>query len=215
MDQESVEVGTTCRVKNRREALHVTGRSRVEIRGRVFVFMWFVMFQGLLHHLFLELVKHVSAVIAREGAYSIEFSVSSHRRTMSLCFWEGKRFLCLPMLHCGRDVPPTKSYIDRLLSAISGDATIICCGGSNADFVKVLDKNPGRKAGVQYPFALAPVQFERLLHKPSISVMGRIDMFSMLRALLLRLNGLLDERWVQSTQYFRKVRIGNGAPWLL
>ena len=80
--------------------------------------------------------------------------------------------------------------------------------------MKVLDKNPGRKAGVQYPFALAPVQFERLLHKPSFSVMGRIDMCSMLRALLLRLNGLLHERWVQLTQYFRKVRIGNTSLWL-
>ena len=173
------------------------------------------MFQGLLHHLFLELVEHASSVIAREGAYSIEFFVDSRRRTLSLCFWEGKRFLCLPMLHCGRDVPPTKSYIDlvsRLLSAISGDATIICCGGSSADFVKVLDKSLGRKAGVQYPFSLTPVQFERLLHKPSFSVMGRIDMCSMLRALLLRLNGLLDERWVQSTQYLRMVRIGSGAP---
>ena len=141
--------------------------------------------------------------------------MDSRCRTLSLCFWEGKRFLCLPMLHCGRDVPPTKSYIDlvsRLLSAISGDATIICCGVSSADFVKVLDKSPGRKAGVQYPFSLTPVQFERLLHKPSFSVMGRIDMCSMLRALLLRLNGLLDERWVQSTQYFRMVRIGSGAP---
>ena len=175
------------------------------------------MFQGLLHHLFLELVKHVSSVIVREGAYSIEFLVGSHRRTLSVGFWEGKRFVCKPMLYCGRDVPPTKIYIDlisRLLSALSGDATIICCGGSNSDFVKVLDKSPGRKAGVQYPFALAPVQFERLLHKPSFSVMGRVDMFSMLRALLLRLNGLLDERWVQSTQYFRMVRIGNSAPWL-
>ena len=181
----------------------------------VLIFMRFVLFQGLLHHLFLELVKHVSSSIAREGAYSIEFSVSSHRRTLSLCFWEGKRLVCLPMLHCGRDVPPTKSYIDlvsRLLSAISGDATIICCGGSNADFVKVLDKSPGRKAGVQYPFSLTPMQFERLLHKPSFSAMGRIDMCSMLRALLLRLKGLLDERWVQSTQYFRMV--GNVALWL-
>ena len=121
-----------------------------------------VMFQGLLHHLFVELVKHVLSAIAREGAYSIEFSVGSHRRTLSVGFWEGKRFVCMPKLHCGRDVPPTKSYIDlvsRLLSAISGDATIICCGGSNADFVKVLDKSPGGKTGVQYPFALAPVQF--------------------------------------------------------
>ena len=177
-----------------------------------------MIFQGFLHHVFVELVKHVSSVIAREGAYSIEFSVGSHRRTLSVGFWEGKRFVCIPMLPCGRDVPPTKCYIDlvsRLLSAISGDATIICCGGSNADFVKVLDKSPGRKVGVHYPFALAPVQFERLLHKPSFSVMRRIDMCSMLRALLLRLSGLLDERWVQSTQYFRRVRIGNNSLWLL
>ena len=149
----------------------------------------------------MELVKHVSSVIAREGAYSIEFSVGSRRRTLSVGFWEGNRFVCMPMLNCRRDVLPTKSYNDlvaRLLSAISGDATIICCGGSNADFVKVLDKSPGRKAGVQYPFALSPVQFERLLHKPSFSVMGRIDMCSMLRALLLGLSGRLDERWVLS-----------------
>ena len=76
--------------------------------GGYFGFMLVVMFQGLLHHLFVELVKHVSSVIAREGAYSIEFSVGSHRRTLSGGFWEGKRFVCMPMLHCGRDVPPTK-----------------------------------------------------------------------------------------------------------
>ena len=185
--------------------------------GGYFGFLYVVIFQGLLHHLFVKLVKHVSSVIAREGAYSIEFSVGSDHRTLSVGFWEGKRFVCMPMLYCGRDVPPTKSYIDlvsRLLSAISGDATIICGGGSNSDFVKVLDKSLGRKAGVQYLFALTPVQFERLLHKPSFSVMGRIDMCSMLRALLLRLKGLLDEHWVQSTQYFRMVYIGNNPSWL-
>ena len=70
--------------------------------GGYFGFMLVVMFQGLLHHLFVELVKHVSSVIAREGAYSIEFSVDSHRKTLSVGFWEGKRFVCMPMLHCGR-----------------------------------------------------------------------------------------------------------------
>ena len=44
--------------------------------------------------------------------------------------------------------------------------------------------------------------------------MGKIDMCSMLRTLLLRLNGLLDERWVQSTEYFRKIRFDNNALWL-
>ena len=81
MDQGSVGEGTTCRVKGRREALHVTGRSGVEIRFQVICDV-----SGLLHHLFLELVKHVSSVIAREGAYSIEFFVDSRRRTLSLCF---------------------------------------------------------------------------------------------------------------------------------
>ena len=68
----------------------------------------------------------------------------------------------MPILRCGRGVPPTKGYIDlmsRLLSANSGDATIISCGGSSVDFVKVWDKSPGRKAVVQYPFDLTPVQF--------------------------------------------------------
>ena len=118
----------------------------------------------------------------------------------------------MPIAHCGRDVSPTKGYIDlisRLLKAISHDAADYCCDRSRANFVKVLDKNRDRKAGVQYPFTLAPLQFERPLHKPSFNEIGRIDMCSMLRTLLLRLNGLLDERWVQSTQYFRRVRIVN------
>ena len=162
-----------------------------------------------MRHLFVELIKHVSAVIAHEGNYSIEFAVHSHRRTLSIGFWEGKQFVRMPIVLCGRDVSPSKGYIasiSRLLSAISGDATFTCCGRSCADFMKVLDKSPRRKAGVQYPFTLTPLQNERLLHKPNLSVMGRIDICSRLQTLLLRLNGLLDERWVQSTQYFRRVR---------
>ena len=62
----------------------------------------------------------MSAVIAREGAHSIEFAVDSHRRTLSITFWEDKQFVCMPIVHFGRDVSPTKGYIDllsRLLSA--------------------------------------------------------------------------------------------------
>ena len=38
MDQESVGVCITCRVRSSQEVLHLTGRSRVEIRGWVFGF---------------------------------------------------------------------------------------------------------------------------------------------------------------------------------
>ena len=160
----------------------------------------------------MQLVKHMSAVFAREGAFSIEIAVDSQRRPLSFGFWEDKQFVCMPIVHCARVVSTTKCYNDlmsRLLSAISNDATIICCGDSSAEFVKVLDKNPGRKAGVQYRFVLPPLQFEGLLHKTSFSVMGKNDMCSMLRTLLLRLNGLLGERWVQSIQCFRRVCVCN------
>ena len=113
----------------------------------------------------MQLVNHVLAVIAREGTYSIEIPVESQSPTLSTGFWEGKQFVCTPILPCGREVSPTKGYFDlvsRLLSAISSDATIICCGGSSVVFVKVLDKNPGQKVGVQCPLTLTPIKFERL-----------------------------------------------------
>ena len=111
----------------------------------------------------------MSAVNARGRACSIEFAVESHRRTWSIGFWEVKQFVCMPIVPCERDVSPTKGYIDiisRLLSAISGDATIICCGGSSVEFVKVLDKSPGQEAVVQNPFTLTSLQFERLPTNP-------------------------------------------------
>ena len=86
------------------------------------------------------------------------------------------------------------------------EPTLICCAGGSADFIKALDKSPSQKAGIQYPYNLSPLQIEKLMHKPSFSVMGRIDMFSMVQALLVKLFGLLDEKWTHSTQYFRKVR---------
>ena len=57
----------------------------------------------------------------------------------------------MPIVHCGRDVSLTKGYLNlmsRLLGAISDNATVICCGGSSADFVKVLNEKSGRKSGV-------------------------------------------------------------------
>ena len=95
--------------------------------------------------------------------------------------------------------------VGQLLSVVSMGPTIVCCGGVDSDFIKALDKGPTWKGGVQYPFSLNPVQVEKLMHEPSFSVMGKIDTPSMLRTLLVRLSGMLDEPWVQSTRYLRKV----------
>ena len=52
--------------------------------------------QGMLDHLFVELVKHVSAIIAREEAHSIELAVDSHRRTLVIGFWRASSLYVCP-----------------------------------------------------------------------------------------------------------------------
>ena len=166
------------------------------------------LFQALLHHCLVRLLKYLAVMLGREKVYSLEFESTTTRRNLSVSFWKGKELVTMTIAHCGRDVPVVKSnvlLISQLLSAISTEPRIICCGGSSLDFIKALDKVPSQKAGVQYPFSLSPMHVEKLMHKPSFSVMGNINMFSMMRTLLIRLSGLLDERWTQSSQYFQKV----------
>ena len=154
-------------------------------------------------------MKHVAAVLQSEKVYSLEFTTTNVRRGLSICFWEGKELVTVTIAHCGRDVPVVRSCVllcSQVLSVVSLEPTIIFCAGGSADFIKALDKAPSQKCGIQYPFSLLPLQVEKLMHKPSFSVMGKIDMFSVVRTLLVRLSGLLDKKWAQSTQYFRKVR---------
>ena len=149
-------------------------------------------------------MKHVMCVIARERANSLEFFVESRRRILSVSFWERKQFVCMQIAFCGIDVLLSRSFVEltsQLLTVNGGEATIICCGGSNVDFINALVKRRGWKAGIQYHFGLFPLHLQQLLHKPSFSLMGKIDMLSMLRTLLLRLRGFLDERWLQMTQF--------------
>ena len=162
-----------------------------------------VLFQAILHQIFMELMRHIADVVGKEGVLSLECKSSAVRRSLSLCFWEGKNLVMMALTHCGRDVPVVKvnvSMVGQLLSVVSRGPTIVCCGGADSDFIKALDKHPTWKTGVQYHFSLNLVQIEKLMHKPSFSVMGKIDMFFMLRTLLVRLSGMLDEPWVQSTR---------------
>ena len=156
----------------------------------------------------MELMSHIADVVGKESVLSFEFKCSAVRRSLSLCFWEGKNVVMMALTQCGRDVPVVKgnvSMVAQLLSVVSTGPTFVCCVGADSDFIKTLDGDPTRQAGVQYPFTLSSVQVEKLMQKPSLNVMWKKDMWSMLRTLLVRLSGKLDEPWVQSTRYLRKI----------
>ena len=131
-----------------------------------------VLFQAILHHFFMELMRHIADVVGKECVLSFEFKSSAVRRSLNLCFWEGENLVMMAVTHCGRDVPLVKgnvSMVGQLLSVVSRSPMIVCCGGADSDFIKALDKDPTRKAGPQYPFCLNSVQVEKLMHKPSFS----------------------------------------------
>ena len=109
-----------------------------------------VLFQALLHHCFVFLLKHIASVLEREKVYSLEFPVTSVRRKLSISFWEAKDLITTTIALCGRDVPAVRSCVllgSQLLSAVSLEPTIICCAGGSAHFIKSLDKALVRKLG--------------------------------------------------------------------
>ena len=51
------------------------------------------------------------AVIAPDGALSLEFSAHTRRRILSVSFREGKQLVRMPIVFCGRDVPLSRSFV--------------------------------------------------------------------------------------------------------
>ena len=93
----------------------------------------------------------------------------------------------------------------RLLSAVSTEADILAYSGCPQVFGEVIDKSPFFNHGVQYPFQFDELHLERIMHKKSYSVFGRIDFFSVLRQLLVSLGGSLEEQWTISAPELLKV----------
>ena len=119
---------------------------RENIRPQVIILT--VLFQAILHHLFMELMRHIADVVGKEGVLSLEFKSSAVRRSLILCFWEGKNLVMMALTHCSGDVPVVKgnvSMVGQLLSVVSANPTIVCCGGADSDFIKALDRDPTRK----------------------------------------------------------------------
>ena len=51
----------------------------------------------------------------------------------------------MALTHCGRDIPVVKgnvSMVGQFLSVVSTGPTVVCCGGADSDFIKLLDRDP-------------------------------------------------------------------------
>ena len=89
------------------------------------------LFQDLLHHCFVCLLRHLGTILQHKILYSLEFENTTTRRSLSMSLWEGKELVTMTVAHCGRDVPVVKCNVflsSQLLSAVSREPRNICCG---------------------------------------------------------------------------------------
>ena len=69
-------------------------------------------------------MRHIADVDGKEGVFSLELKSLAVRRSLSLCFLEGKNLVMMALTHRSRDVPAVKvivSMIAQLLGVVSTD----------------------------------------------------------------------------------------------
>ena len=75
------------------------------------------------------------------------------------------------------------------------------------EVVKALDSYLSPKSGVQSPPTISPGLIEKLIISPENLVFGRVDVYSTVEHLVMRLRGAVDEDWVQDCPNLLQVNI--------
>ena len=131
--------------------------------------------------------------------YSIEFRILPEKKSPNLRFLESQCLVVIDIAKLPRNVPGVTGKLTlfaQLQSSISVKHQIISCGRCSADISKAPYQNPDRLGGSQYPFTSELVDVGKFVCGPSNDAWGSIDMFSLLKTQLGRLNGTLFEKWM-------------------
>ena len=171
--------------------------------------MLFYLLQSIFHHFFVCGLEDISTCVLESGRFSLEFERRGHYLEMHVRFWKQetlcKVFVCRSGLF-NKDIEGELGSLSRFLSAVSTEPDIVACSGCPLSFIQTVDKSPIFKHAVQFPYRFDNLKLEKLMHKKSFSVFGRIDFFSVMKQLLVSLGGSLEESWTLSTPELSKVR---------
>ena len=146
------------------------------------------------------------------GMFAVEFERKGHYYHLYIRFWSDSVLSRVYVCRSGvanPDIEGRLGSLSRLLSAISTEPDIVACSGCPLSFIQTIDKSPYFSHAVQYPFRFDLFDLEKMMHKKSFSVLGRIDFFSVMRQLLVSLGGSLEETWTISTPELSKVTFFN------
>ena len=165
---------------------------------------------GLCQHLFCLLVAEVRDSLGTDGQYSLTFESLGDSRRVHLSYWRGKQLMTILLMDCDRSAGGR--YLDvlllsRLFTALPSSATPVSCHGVRVELVKALDSYLKPGAGIQSPPTINSELLEKLIVNPTNLVFGRVDAFSTVEHLVMRLRGATDEEWMQDCPTLLQVDI--------
>ena len=108
----------------------------------------------------------------------------------------------------GTPIPLLKSQLEMFqdfLGAIIENQDVASCGGVGEVVLKTLGRMPSIKISLHLPSSIHALPVQKLMTKPSFNLMGRIEMFALLKTLLPRVLVCLDFKCMRSTQCLCKV----------
>ena len=155
-------------------------------------------FQTIFQYILNCLISDLAEQIATTQCFGIEFENVGLNRLMSVRFWKGD-FLCRAFV-CRSGLPSTdltgELGSSRLLSVVSTKADIVACSGCPVELIKTIDHSDLFSRAVQSCSRFEHLRLETMMHKPTYSVFGRIDFFSVLKSLMVSLGAATGEDWV-------------------
>ena len=167
-------------------------------------------FQAIFQHIFNCAMNDLANQIATTQNFAIEFEDQGVNRLMSVKFWKGNTLCRVYVCRSGlpsSDLTGELGSLSRLLSVVSTKADIVACSGCPVELIRTIDYSAFFPRAVQSCFRFEHLQLQKMMHKPTFSVFGRIDFFSVLKCLIVPLGAATDEDWVLQSPELARVSI--------
>ena len=146
----------------------------------------------------------------RSGFYALEFEQKGPMPFLHLRFWHEGQLCRVLIRRTGRTVGQTSAelcLLSYLLAAISPRASPVCCSGSTQSLVQLLDECPLFSLAVRSRKRFEEISLEKVKHKKSYSVFGRINFYAVIKYIVVCLGGSLDLEWILVAPELARVSI--------
>ena len=167
-----------------------------------------VLFQGLLTHMFRELLSYCITSIESSGSYSLCLSVlpDETRLFVNFCAGNSLHSMCLAVFPgCVFSPSALIPHLGSLFPLVEQDVHLLFLSGFSHLLGWAISRVlPQHKKICSTP-KFDPDDLERVLLIPSVQVLDRFDFRSVLDFLLMRLRSACGSSWLSALPEFQKV----------